>query len=180
MSFVLESHHTIALYQGLPVSASQQTTVYLWLQRPKPRIYSTLKPSWPFILLMTAATACFTESLIYIGSCSSQPSCWLICLCGTIYWSTSVPSNRNSENLVEVVDWSREARYFLLIALGWYIYIYICPWGLLIISYSYNSWPRTVWKGKKTKAGSWAPRAAWIKAQCLMVVLKNNKRRMRK
>ena len=107
---VLVSHHTMALYNGFPVS-SQHTTVSRWLQMPNPWILDTSNPSYLFScsLLSTLSMASWVFCSISMGSCSSQPSCGVICLCWIISLSTSFPLVSKTENLVEVVDWSIEA-----------------------------------------------------------------------
>jgi hypothetical protein len=114
MFLVLASDQTIALHNGFFDSESKHTTVYLWLQSPSPSICYVLNPypNLEFCLFITVLMTDSTECKIYDGLCSSHPYLSLICLWVSIYWSTSVPSNKNSENLVVVVDWSSEARYF--------------------------------------------------------------------
>jgi hypothetical protein len=51
--------------------------------------------------------------MIYIGSCSRYPSCEHICVCSMMFCEISCPFFEKMENLVEVVDWSKDARYYI-------------------------------------------------------------------
>ena len=114
-SEVRRSCHTMALYTGSEVSASQTMVVSRWLVMPMAAIFLPLMP----IEVMASAITAASEDHISIGLCSTQPGFGKYCVNSFWLLARLRPDLSKTMALELLVPWSR-ARITLS------IYIQLC------------------------------------------------------